>query len=121
MSTVRVLVVDDDRDLREAIIDLLGDEGYDVASAENGAEALEALRNTLPHIILLDLMMPVIDGYEFRARQLADPCTAHIPVIAMTASGSEDQRIHVLQAQAFMRKPFDFKLLLSLIELHATR
>jgi len=121
MSAIRVMVVDDDRDLRESIADLLADDGYEVVPAEHGQDALDQLRaGASPQVILLDLMMPEVDGYEFRARQLADPRIADIPVIAMSASGGEGPRIHELRARAFLRKPFDFNVLLALIEQHAS-
>jgi CheY-like chemotaxis protein len=83
-----VLVVDDDRDIREALCELLEDEGYKVMSASNGQEALVYLNSREPPcVILLDLMMPVMDGWEFRRRQQNDPRWSRIPVVVITAAG----------------------------------
>src|SRR5262245_22499124 len=81
-----ILIVDDDSDLRETIREVLDDEGYETAAAGNGAEALAWLREApLPALILLDLMMPLMDGWRFREEQLKDDRIAAIPVIVMTA------------------------------------
>src|SRR5437773_4779807 len=83
-----VMVVDDDADIRETLAGLIEDEGYAVAAFPTGQEALLALKQGLgPRVILLDLMMPVMDGSEFRHEQLADPSLADIPVILITAAG----------------------------------
>ena len=83
-----VLVVDDDDDIRDSIGSLLELEGHQVVCAANGRDALEAIRDRgRPCLILLDLMMPVMDGAEFRTRQLADPTMADIPVVLITAAG----------------------------------
>jgi CheY-like chemotaxis protein len=85
-----VMVVDDDDDIRETLAGLLEDEGYGVAAFPTGKHALDALKGgLLPRVILLDLMMPVMDGAEFRREQLADPALAAIPVILITAAGLE--------------------------------
>jgi CheY-like chemotaxis protein len=84
-----VLVVDDDDSIREAMSELLVDAGHDVASVANGKAALEYLRQAPqpPCVILLDLMMPVMDGETFRREQLADPALKSIPVVLLTAAG----------------------------------
>jgi CheY-like chemotaxis protein len=88
-----VMVVDDDDDIRETLAGLLEDEGYGVAAICDGRQALDALEGgLLPRVILLDLMMPVMDGAEFRRAQLADPALAGIPVILKTAAGLEPIR-----------------------------
>jgi CheY-like chemotaxis protein len=87
-----VLIVDDDRDIRAALGELLAEDGYEVATATNGAEALELLRNSSPPcMVLLDLMMPVMDGYEFLEEQKRDPALAPVPVAIMTASDRVDR------------------------------
>jgi CheY-like chemotaxis protein len=84
-----ILVIEDDHAIRESLSELLEDEGYQVASATNGQEALEVLaRVGPPCVILLDLMMPVMDGYEFMGRKTADPQLASIPVVVITAAGA---------------------------------
>src|SRR5262245_23155992 len=83
-----VLVVDDDEEIRNALTEFLSDEGYGVVSASNGREALASLREGVhPSVILLDLMMPVMDGWDFRAEQLRDPGLRDIPVVVITATG----------------------------------
>ena len=84
-----ILVVDDDHAIREALSELLEDEGYQVACATNGQQALDLLaRMAVPCVILLDLMMPVMDGFEFMGRKTADPALANIPVVVITAAGA---------------------------------
>lgn len=81
-----VLVVEDDANLREAIVYVLEGAGYEVIAVPDGALALGVLtQGILPGVILLDLMMPVMDGWEFRQHQLADPSLASIPVIVVSA------------------------------------
>jgi CheY-like chemotaxis protein len=110
----RLLVVEDDDDVLEAYIDVLGDEGHEVVTARNGQEALDRLRSgLLPQIILLDLMMPVMDGFEFRAQQLADPAIAGVPVVVLTA-GAVTDRVRELHPLACLTKPFDLEELLRL-------
>lgn len=106
-----VLVVDDERDLRENIAEILEDEGYQTKQAANGAAAL-ALARAAPHpnVILLDLMMPVMTGWQFRAEQLADPEIAGIPVILVSAADPQG-----LNAWATLLKPYEVDALLSAV------
>src|SRR5215213_7431302 len=99
-----ILVVDDDHAIRDSLTELLEDEGYVVARAENGQEALEFLRsNGAPCLILLDLMMPVMDGYEFMDRTQGDPQLADIPVVVITAAS--EQRSRSMRARQVLPKP----------------
>jgi CheY-like chemotaxis protein len=83
-----VLVVEDDRDFRELEREVLQASGYLVITASNGAEALEILHHQRPCVILLDLMMPVMDGLTFlNERRLAVPEAAGVPVICVSAAG----------------------------------
>jgi CheY-like chemotaxis protein len=112
-----VLVVDDDEAVREVLSDVLRDEGYLVESAENGAVALGYLEtHDLPCIIVLDLMMPVMSGVEFRARQLAEPRLAKIPVIVMSAADRGREIALTLHADSFMPKPPTVSVLLDAIQ-----
>ncbi|MBI2391967.1 MAG: response regulator [Deltaproteobacteria bacterium] len=108
----RVLVVEDDEGIREALCDLLETEGFDVVSAVHGRDALDKLKNSgpQPDVILLDLMMPVMDGWAFRAEQQSDPALAEIPVVVITASRQAD--LATLNPRAFLKKPIDFDELL---------
>ncbi len=111
---LRLLVVEDDDMIREALTELLRDEGALVTAAANGREALQALRSSSgTDLILLDLMMPVMDGWEFRVDQRADPQLAPIPLIAMSADMSAKAR--AIAADAYLRKPLDFNELVGRI------
>jgi len=81
----RVPVVEDNRDIRELLVELLAGEGYRVSSAEHGEEALSKAKLEPPDVILLDLMMPVVSGWQFRERQLIEPSIAGVPVIVLSA------------------------------------
>jgi CheY-like chemotaxis protein len=82
-------VVDDDAAIREAVRDLLEDDGYEVATAGNGVEALEYLHEEPPPAaVLVDMMMPVMDGWQLLQQLKAEPRLAQIPVIAMSAGGN---------------------------------
>jgi two-component system chemotaxis response regulator CheY len=110
-----VLVIDDDHDAAEALADLLLDEGYQVAIAGDGRQALARLAGgPLPDVILLDLMMPRVSGYEFRSLQLADPRLALIPTIALTA-GAVDERVDEMRLTGCVRKPVPIDMLLDVI------
>jgi CheY-like chemotaxis protein len=87
-----ILIVDDDTDVREVLGELLADEGYATRMCPNGRAALDLLRSgALPQLILLDLMMPEMDGWQFRAEQLRDASLRDIPVVVMTASRGVDR------------------------------
>jgi CheY-like chemotaxis protein len=115
-----VLVVDDDFDLRSLLIDILEQEGYRAVPAVNGAEALELLRNGLrPALILLDMMMPVMDGWTFRAEQREDPTLADIPVVVFSAYTDVEATAEQLGAAAGLAKPLRLEELLGVIAQHA--
>jgi CheY-like chemotaxis protein len=110
----RILLVEDDPALRDALAEVLAERGYDVACAGDGREALEALgRRPPPAAILLDLAMPVMDGWAFRAAQRNDPALADIPTIVLSASLAADgAALDRLAPAATLTKPFDLKRLL---------
>jgi DNA-binding response OmpR family regulator len=108
-----VLIVEDDEDLREMMAHLLTLEGFEAATAANGREALDYLQTSRPELILLDLMMPVMDGWEFRRQQQADPNLAPVPVIVLSAL--DQARASNVDAAAFLKKPLDFDHLLDLV------
>ena len=112
----RVLIVEDDLDTREMLARFLEIAGYDVLQAANGREALDVLRGgTAASVILLDLMMPVMDGWQFRGEQRSDPSMSHIPVVVVTAAGSRD-RVPPIEVDAWLPKPIDLDGLLETIE-----
>ena len=106
----QVLYVDDEDDIREvALMSLELDPGFDVMACASGQEALDVAASLVPDLILLDVMMPRMDGPETLARLRADPRTAGIPVIFVTArtQGPEQARLLALGAIAVIAKPFD--------------
>ncbi|MGC4117258.1 MAG: response regulator [Myxococcales bacterium] len=112
-----VLIVDDEEDLRAALADLLADEGFAVAQAENGAVALGWLRShSAPDLVLLDLLMPVMNGLRFRQEQLADPALAAIPTVAITAGRVTGEQAEAMQVMAILYKPLDLVQLLSMLQ-----
>ncbi len=111
-----VLVVDDDADMRELLRVALTSEGYRVATSPNGREALHHLRSHASTcIILLDLMLPMMDGAHFRTAQLLDRSLAWIPVVVMSAAIDADRRARELGARRLVRKPLDLELLLATV------
>jgi CheY-like chemotaxis protein len=107
-GTGRILIVDDDADVRAAIAEILTDAGYEVSCAANGAEALAQLARQPPSAIVLDLMMPVMDGWTFRVRQRMDPRFATIPTVVISAAlPAEVGGGGLLDAAAVLPKPFE--------------
>ncbi|MFP2912296.1 response regulator [Pyxidicoccus sp. 3LFB2] len=114
-----VLVVEDDADLRAAVADILEDEGFEVHVAENGQDALVELVHMghRPCLVLLDLMMPVMDGFTFMARFREDPGMRQVPVVVCSASVSEPPE----GATAMLRKPFEIPALLDTVSGYCAR
>lgn len=117
----RVLVVDDDPSIQGFLAEALADEGYEVRTAGNGREALTVLGGWLPDLILLDLMMPEMDGWVFRAAQRTMPAVAHVPVIVLSATRDLVAKTQSLGAAEVLAKPFDLERLLGTIERLTTR
>jgi CheY-like chemotaxis protein len=113
-----IMVVDDDAGIREALTDILEDEGYVVTSAPDGLAALEMLREQQmrPRLVLLDLMMPRMNGWQFRAEQRQDPDLAAIPVVVISASGNAREQSQVLGAAEYLPKPIEFDQLVGIVE-----
>lgn len=116
-SLPTVLVVDDNEDMRRYIRTLLTDKYY-VTEAVDGENGLQVAHETIPDIIVSDVMMPVMDGLEFCRRIKADTMTSHIPVILLTARSTEEQQLEGLGSGAddYMTKPFNAQLLLARID-----
>jgi CheY-like chemotaxis protein len=112
-----VLVVEDDRDLRDSLLEVLEEAGYSSIGAEDGLRALAVLQTDAqrPDLILLDLQMPNMDGPSFRAEQLRLPALARIPVVVVTADANAMQQARTLGARAVLRKPLKLPQLLELI------
>jgi CheY-like chemotaxis protein len=105
----RVLIVDDERKNRQLIEVMLGEEGYQLSTAACGEDALAMIAAQPQDLILLDVMMPGMDGYQVAARVKGDPATAHIPVVILTALGDRNSRSHGLGAGAveYLTKPIN--------------
>ena len=114
LQGTRALLVEDDAAIRDVLEQMLSDEGLHMSSFRNGQDALVHLKaSTPPDVILLDLMMPVMDGWQFRVEQKKDPLLAGIPVVAMSADGSA--KAQAIDADAYIKKPIDFTELLARI------
>jgi CheY-like chemotaxis protein len=113
-----VLIIEDDAGLREMMSQLLFLEGFQTDTAENGRVALDLLHAGLrPHVILLDLMMPVMDGWSFRKHQINDPTLAHIPVVVLSAAHD----FGAIQASSILHKPLDVDRVLIALKVHCDR
>jgi CheY-like chemotaxis protein len=113
-----VMVVEDDREVRDAIAEVLADCEYNAVSASNGAEALERLRTApiRPCLILLDVMMPTMDGWAFRAEQQKDPSVKDIPVVLLSAHADVRVAAAQMQANGFLAKPVAVDNLIETVE-----
>jgi CheY-like chemotaxis protein len=112
-----ILVVEDDRDLRETLCEALELEGYAAVCVENGQAALRHLATgERPCMILLDLMMPVMDGWTFRQEMLKDEALAAIPVIVMTAAAPA--RAAAVGSQAILYKPLHMSRVMNVVQEH---
>jgi CheY-like chemotaxis protein len=108
----KILVCDDEKDVVELVSFLLEKDGYNVVTAKNGREALEVVAKDIPDLILLDVMMPEMDGYTVQTRLQEDPKTREIPVIILTAKGQmRDVFAMSSNVVSYMEKPFDPKAL----------
>ena len=114
MAASRVLVVDDDESIRQIVRLCLGDEGYEVFEAANGLDALALLPDCRPDLILLDLRMPVMDGWEFARRYRLSP-GPHVPIVAFIAALNAELEAADLEAASILAKPFDLEELLAIV------
>jgi CheY-like chemotaxis protein len=108
MSDKRILIVEDAPEIQTLLARLLKSRGYHIDCVSNGLSALEFLHaaGELPDLILLDLMMPEMDGYQFRQRQESEEKLRDIPLVVMTAGGDIQAKAEQVGAQAYLRKPF---------------
>jgi CheY-like chemotaxis protein len=117
------MLVEDDDDVAEAMVDVLETEGYDLVRAENGERALEMLgkssqHGALPSLILLDLTMPVMDGFQFRAAQLKDPRIAEVPVVVLSADSFTAEKALGLGVKGYLLKPLTLDRLVRSVQQH---
>lgn len=115
-----LLLVEDDRDLRELMSILLEEAGYAVTTASNGQEALAAVRQGVPDLILLDLKMPVMNGFEF-ARVFRAQHARRAPILVVTAADDPQRRANEAGADGWLGKPFDPDALLAAVKKHLAR
>jgi len=112
----RVLVVEDEPDIRDLVALILEEEGFTIETADQGREGLAKAHRQLPDMVIVDLMMPIMSGWEFLSIWQADSETQHIPVVAMSAAYSV-ATAEVTGIQGFLRKPFHVDRLLALVKL----
>jgi CheY-like chemotaxis protein len=117
----RVLVVEDDAAIRALLTELLAEEGYAVRAAADGREALALLAGWRPDAIVLDLLMPVMDGWPFRAEQRRRPGARDVPVVVVSASGDLGPPVETLAPAAVPAKPFDIAQLVVAVDRLAGR
>jgi CheY-like chemotaxis protein len=117
-ASQQVLIVDDDQEIREMVEYALGDEGYEVLTAYHGRAALDMLEHHSPSLILLDMRMPVMDGWMFARSYRARPAP-HAPIVVMTAAIDAAQWSREIAAAAYISKPFELSRLFDAVRRHA--
>jgi DNA-binding response OmpR family regulator len=117
MGQKKILLVEDDQDIRETLVELLQEEGYEVFFAENGQVGLDKLSTlpNLPNLILLDLMMPIKDGFQFCLEKEANPKFSHVPVVVMSADGHIRENQKRVNACAYLKKPLDIYQVIDIV------
>ena len=115
MGARRVLIVDDDPDIRALLMSVLADDGYDAAAASNGREALELLDRWSADLVVLDLMMPVMDGWTF-AQRMREKKSEPVPIVILSAATDLKRHAATIGAAGLIPKPFDLDTLLPIIE-----
>lgn len=115
VPAIDVLVVDDDEAIAQFVVTLLEDRGYRVHVAHNGRQAMEVLSHTRPRVLLLDLMLPIVNGWELARTMRATPALEDVPIIVMSAhSDGADEALEV-GAAGYLSKPFDLDELFSCV------
>jgi two-component system cell cycle response regulator DivK len=112
----RILVVEDQLDNRQMLHDLLTHAGFDIVEAENGEEAIAFAQASLPDLILMDIQLPILDGYEATRRLKADPDLKSIPIIVVTSYALSSEKARLAGCDDYVAKPFSPRLLLAKIK-----
>lgn len=120
VSCQKILTVDDDEDIRASLSALLELEGFETVWAKNGQVALEYLKKVsdteLPDLVLLDFMMPIMNGQQFYLELMKDPRLSPIPVVMMTANGNLVNVMERVEAEGFMSKPMDYDTVVKMVK-----
>ncbi len=111
----KILIIEDDISIRELLEEIFEFEGYAVDASVNGSEGIKSLHTNIPDVILMDVMMPIMDGYEFRLEQLKNPHWKSIPVIAMSAQQQKDEKLESYGITHFISKPLELDDLLDTV------
>ncbi|MGE4233958.1 MAG: response regulator [Bacteriovoracia bacterium] len=117
-----IFLIEDDEAILESLKEILELSAYSVLSASNGKQALDMLKERratkkmMPSLILLDLMMPVMDGFEFRSQQLLEGEISDIPVVVMSAAGQIDKKVKEISVTAYLKKPINIDVLLETVD-----
>jgi two-component system, chemotaxis family, chemotaxis protein CheY len=113
----QIMIVDDDESIREFVEVFLSGEGYEVVAAPHGAAALEMIQKVIPALILLDMRMPIMDGWEFAQayREMPEP---HAPLVVLTAALDAGEESEEIEADDYVAKPFDLEELLGVVRKH---
>ncbi|BAZ81882.1 response regulator transcription factor [Sphaerospermopsis kisseleviana CS-549] len=121
--SAQLLLVDDEPGLREAVKDYLQESGFSVQVASNAREGWELMQQNTPDLVISDIMMPQVDGYQFLKQLREDPRFQALPVVFLTAKGMTGDRIQGYQAgvDAYLPKPFDPDELIAIVENLLTR
>jgi CheY-like chemotaxis protein len=111
-----VLIIDDDATVRSILVETLKGEGYRVDDASNGATGLERVRAAAPDLILLDIIMPVLDGYQFLEQLQREQNGIAIPIVLLSATHALPEVAHGVGVKAVLTKPFDVGVLLAIAD-----
>ena len=114
----RILVVEDQRDNRQILHDLLTNAGFDIVEAENGEEAIASAQASRPDLILMDIQLPILDGYEATRRLKAHPDLKSVPIIVVTsyALSGDEEKARLAGCDDYVAKPFSPRQLLAKIK-----
>lgn len=115
---MRVLVVEDDQVIQQMIVDVLTNEGYVCSIADDGQKGVEVARSENPHVVLMDLMMPVMNGLDAIRELRRDPDTQRCRIIAMSAGHNLVEARHELEVDGILAKPFDIDVLIADVAIH---